>query len=153
MTEKFERLTVGLILERDLWSIGSGILEGARFSTRFRQEFAGRPDVSALPRLVRVAWEFDAGANDEPAGAQLKAMAVFENRLASAVEEDLVAVLAAVITHRGRRTWVFYCADIQVFAERLHHMPQERDPYPIKIETKNDPGWTFLYETVIPKQD
>jgi hypothetical protein len=150
MNRSRDQLTVGLILERDLWSLGDGVLDGAPFSTRFRQEFAGRPDVSAFPRLVRVAWDFAAGANGAPRAADSKAMEVFENRLTSAPEKDLSAVLVAVITHQGRRTWAFYCSDIQVFAARLQQMPQEREPYPIAIETQNDPEWEFLHESVLP---
>jgi len=70
-------------------------------------------------------------------------MEVFENRLVGALESDLSGLLANVITTNGYREWVLYTKSVDVFSERLHNMPQEKEPYPIQIEADHDPGWTY----------
>lgn len=80
-----------------------------------------------------------------------EAMGIFEDRLVSAVESDVCAVLVAVVTTNNTRMWVFHTLSIPAFSERLHYMQQEAAPYPIEIEADSDPEWRFVYDTIIPE--
>jgi hypothetical protein len=87
-----------------------------------------------------------------PSLGESREMEIFENRLVDAIESDLSGVLAGVVTTNGYRIWVIYVMDIDVFSERLHYMPQEDSPYPIRVETFSDSDWDFFFDNVRSKQ-
>lgn len=137
------------IVANDRWSLAEGMHDDKPLLIRFREELRARPDVTALPLLVRVVWDFDTDATGMPDGEAGDAMEVFENRLVDAVEPDRIAVLTAVVTHDGDREWLFYAADAAAFARRLTEMPQEPERYPIEISVERDPAWSALHDGIL----
>lgn len=85
-----------------------------------------------------------------PDDSDSTAMAVFENRLCDAWENDGLAFLAAVLTFDVARQWVFYTDNVAECDERLAAIPQEADPYPIELATEEDPAWAYLREILGP---
>lgn len=118
---------------------------------RFRNELAPDSGISKHPQLIRIYWDYTQHESGMPSTDDSQSMEVLENRLVGALEADLSGVLAAAITTNGYREWVWYCVSIEVFAEKLHNMPQETDPYPIQIEAENGPVWGYFFNQVRPE--
>ena len=78
-------------------------------------------------------------------------MEVFENRLVESLEADMSGILTSVITTNGYREWVFYSKSVESFSEKLHNMPQQKEPYPIDIQADSDPGWNYFFNSVRPE--
>lgn len=142
-------MTVASIVSRDIWSLAHGTHEGVPLLVRVRQEFNQSTNVEGYPKLILVKWAFQGDPAGLPSGADQAQMERFENRLVTAVELDLAAVLVAVITTGGVRTWALYGRSVKTFSDRLHAMPQEQAQYPIDVEARDDPRWTFLHESVV----
>ena len=100
------------------------------------------------PRLFQVYWDFPKHSSGMPSNELSDEMRVFEDRIVEALEGDLSGILVAAITGGGYREWVFYSKSIDDFAKKLHNMPQNADPYPIQIETKEDVGWKYFFEDI-----
>ena len=142
-------MTVAQILAADRWTLAEGECEGHPLILRYRQDFRGRPDVSAYPHLVRVTWHYAPNMAGMPERAASEQMSVFEDWLVAAVEPERTAVLAAVVTHDGDREWLFYGADVRAFARALRAIPQGDERLPIDITTEPDPDWTTLHEDIL----
>ena len=82
---------------------------------------------------------------------ELEKLHSFENRLVDAVELDESAVLAAVLTGRNEREFVFFAKEPKDFVRRLTEMPQEKDRYPIQIRLNQDPSWSY-FDGIIPSE-
>ncbi|CAN7500205.1 DUF695 domain-containing protein [Pseudoxanthomonas sp. LjRoot143] len=143
------RKTVVQIVESDQWSLAEGLHNDKPLLIRYRGEFASKPDVSAYPILIRVSWSFATDDSGMPESSASDAMAIFEDRLVSAVESHRDAVLAAVITNDGQREWLFYASSTREFGRRLTEMPQEEERYPISLTSENDSGWSVLHEDIL----
>ena len=138
------------IIEIDQWAIAEGTHNELPLMIRFRSKLTPAIDVSSHPQLIRIYWEFGSHASGMPSNSDSEDMEVFENRLVEALESDLAGILTSVITTNGYREWVYYTTSIDTFAARLHNMPQEQEPYPIKIETEADPNWDYYFNSVRP---
>src|SRR5207247_2013326 len=49
--------------------------------------------------------------------------------------------LVQVATGMGLKEWIYYARSRELFMERLNTRLAGHDPYPIKIEFFDDPGW------------
>ena len=139
------------IVKNDQWSIAEGTHNDLPLMIRFRNKLSPDSGVSNHPQLIRIFWNYSPHESGMPSADDSQSMEIFENRLVDALETDLSGVLAAAITTNGYREWVWYCLSTDVFAERLHNMPQETDPYPIEIEAENDPKWGYYFNQVRPE--
>lgn len=108
-------------------------------------------DISNHPQLIQIYWNYSKHDSGMPSSVDSQHMEIFENRLVDALENDLTGILVAVITTGGVREWVYYTKSLDAFAERLHNMPQESAPYPIEIDTDNDPEWEYFFNQVRPE--
>ncbi len=64
-----------------------------------------------------------------------------------------VATWAASSSSQRLRT---HGALVQACSERLRNMPQNADPYPVELNTEEDPEWAYLHENIlmrVPKKD
>jgi len=143
------KVTVQSIVAKDIWSVANGNHDGKPLVIRFRQDFRLKPDVHAFPKRIKVNWSYRGGESGMPDSVTSEAMGVFEDRLVSAVETDLSAVLVAVITNNNSRVWVYYTSSVPTFSKRLHEIPQEESPYPIDIEAETDPDWRFVFDNIL----
>ena len=139
------------IIKSDQWAVAEGTHNDLPLMIRFRNKLSPGSSISNHPQLIRIYWDYTPHESGMPSTNDSQSMEVFENRLVDALETDLSGVLAAAITTNGYREWVWYCLSTDVFAERLHNMPQETEPYPIEIETENDPEWAYFFNTVRPE--
>ena len=139
------------IISRDKWAGAEGTHNERPLIIRFRNEVSKDCDLKELPHLMRVFWTFEDSPSGMPSREENEAMRIFEDRLIDALEKDLAGMLIAAITTNGYREWVYYAKSVETFAERLHVMPQEENPYPIEIQTREDPKWDYFFNNVRPE--
>ncbi|TMN86517.1 hypothetical protein CWB72_19675 [Pseudoalteromonas phenolica] len=139
------------IINSDQWAVAEGTHNDLPLMIRFRNKLSKDSSISNHPQLIRIYWDYSPHESGMPSTDDSQSMEVFENRLVDALETDLSGVLAAAITTNGYREWVWYCVSTEVFAESLHNMPQETEPYPIEIEAESDPEWDYFFSQVRPE--
>lgn len=149
MLNKIEEL-----LAHDSWAASSGERGGAPFVLRFRTPVIAPGDVVSHRSLLQVVWIYaDEDSGAMPTDDDSVQMEVFENRLVEAWEHDALAFLAAVLTFDGARQWVFYTHDVATCGQRLDEMPQEEEPYPIELTTRDDPDGSYLRDEILKTVD
>lgn len=139
------------VIENDAWAGAEGVNNGLPVIIRFRNKIEQGRHTNEHPQLLQVYWEFDKHSNGMPSRDVMQEMTIFEDRISEALEKDLSGVLVAAITTNGYREWVFYAKSLDSFAEQLHNMPQNSEPYPIKIETMIDTEWKYFFDSVRPE--
>ena len=142
--------TLENIIKNDEWTVAEGTHKNLPLIIRYRNELNSQLNLSNHPQLIQVYWEYADHSSGMPNDIDTKKMEVFENRLIEALESDLSGILTSVITTNGYREWVYYTTSVEAFSDKLHHMPQEKDPYPIEIETESDPKWNYYFKRVNP---
>ncbi len=139
------------IVSEDQWAVAEGIHNDLPLMIRFRNKLVSGINVSKHPRVIKIYWEYAEHQSGMPSKRDSELMEKFENRMVDALESDLAGVLTAVITTNGSREWVYYVKSVDEFGSRLHNMPQEKEPYPIQIETEVDSGWGYFFDQVRPE--
>lgn len=131
------------------WSIAEGHTGEYPFQVRFRT-FSAELQRSDYPKRLNVFWSMRL-PNEEGLAtkAELDHLHVFEDRLVAAVEQDESVLLAAVVSGRSEREFVFYLQQPQLFLKRLSDMPQEEERYPIEIHLADDPEWSY-FDDLLP---
>ena len=144
-------------LQNDRWRLIEGNCDDGRFFLRFRIPVLGIPVTTGYFHVLTIVWDYGPGNSGAlPTTADSEEMEEFENRFCDAVEHDATALLTAVLTLDGSRQWVFYTSDVQACSERLQNIPQNAEPYPIELNTEEDPEWAYLHENIlllVPKKD
>lgn len=139
------------LIRCDIWSLATGELDVGAWLLRFRTPVLDAAEVSGYHRCLRIVWRYaESGIGALPGEHDRDAMETFENRICDTLERDGLAVLVAVFTFDGGRQWVFYSSSIALCGERINSMPQEDEPYPIEIDTFDDPSWGYLREEILP---
>lgn len=132
-------------IQYNIWSISEGFSSEMPFIIRFRTPVLEPKEVGEYTSLLTVVWPYaEEDSGEMPTETESKEMEIFEDRLLKAWESDATAVLTAVFTFDGARQWVFYTRDRNRCTLLLHQMPQEEEPYPIELETEEDPEWEYL---------
>lgn len=136
-------------VKRDRWSQAAGTHDDVPFLFRFREELRVVTDFTGYLRLLIVSWTYThddcSGIPDEE---ELNELQDFENHLVESFEHDFLAVLAAVLTERGTRQWLFYTSDTVECQHRLNAMPQKAQRYPIELIAKTDAGWSCFRDKI-----
>jgi hypothetical protein len=136
-------------VKQDCWSQVAGKHDDAPFMFRFREGFCDMTDFTGYPRLLTITWAYTHdGSSGIPGKEELSQMQDFENHLVDAFEHDFLAVLAAVLTERGTRQWLFYTSDMAECQLRLNAMPQKTERYPIELVAETDAGWGFFHDKI-----
>jgi len=131
------------------WAIAEGHTGEYPYQVRFRK-LPRTFDCSGHTKRLNVFWSMASSSNKGMATTdELGRLHVFEERLVNAVEYDGSAILAAVLTGRGEREFVYYVHDAQDFVARLSNMPHEAERYPIELHAADDPEWEY-YKSIIP---
>jgi uncharacterized protein YcfL len=133
------------------WSIAESQTDLYKFQVRYRRFEKAFPRTQ-YPNRLNIFWNVSFPDHEGLATKEeLEKLHSFENRLVDAVEIDESAVLAAVLTGRNEREFVFFAKDPKDFVRRLTEMPQEIDRYPIQIHLNQDPSWSY-FDEIIPNE-
>jgi hypothetical protein len=131
------------------WSVAEGQTDSYKFQVRYRRFEKAFPRTH-YPNRLNIFWNVSLPDQEGLATKEeLEKLHSFENRLIDTVELDESAILAAVLTGRKEREFVFFAKDPKDFVRRLTEMPQENDRYPIQIHLDQDPSWEY-FDEIIP---
>lgn len=133
----------------DDWAVAEGYWDETPAIVRVRtglDEWVADP---TLPERVVVTWSYDPEQDSGfPMAGDLTAMQEFEDRLVEALETPAVALLTAVVTHKGNREWIFYSTKIDEFMALLNEEFAEDPHFPLEIYRTEDPHWEQYREIV-----
>lgn len=131
----------------DSWNIAKASRGEFEILLRYRNKLVSKHS-DGYPRLFQVYWDFPKHSSGMPSNELSDEMRIFEDRIVDVLEGDFSGILVATITGGGYREWVFYTKSVDDFAKKLHNMPQNAEPYPIQIETKEDLNWKYFFDDI-----
>ena len=56
-------------------------------------------------------------------------------------KRDKTAYLTGIYTGNGRRDWIFYASNLNIFGKVFNRALESVDPMPLMIEAEEDPDW------------
>lgn len=103
---------------------------------------------------VTVSWNYGSGMpNDEDSRMMEKAT----DALMAEFKKDKVAYLTGIYTGDGRRDWVFYTMNLNIFGKVFNRALAPLEQMPLLIEAESDPDWEEYREmreiSYIPEND
>jgi hypothetical protein len=138
------------LLQSDTWSIAEGETPDGPVVIRFRSPVLKGEQTGDFSTLITVAWVYgEEGSGLMPSDEQTEAMDGFEARLYELWEKSGLAVLTAILTFDGARQWVWYAASFDRCIDLLEKMPEESQPYPLELDTEEDPHWGYLNDEIL----
>ena len=138
------------LLQSDNWSIADGETPDGPVVIRFRTPILKGGQTGDFTTLITVAWIYgEEGSGLMPSPEQSETMERFEETLFSVWEKSGLAVLTAVLTFDGARQWVWYAASFDRCIDLLENLPEESEPYPIELDTEEDPQWGYLNDEIL----
>lgn len=106
---------------------------------------------------VDVAWEYGAGPGGMPDDATAREMERATEALQEAFRKDKVAYLTGIYTGDGRRDWIFYTKNLNIFNTVFNRALEPLDTMPLLIEAEEDSDWNEYKEmreiSYIPEND
>lgn len=90
---------------------------------------------------VEVSWNYESDSSGMPCEADAKLMEQATDALMAAFKKDKVAYLTGIYTGAGRRDWVFYTKNLNIFGKVFNRALEELDTMPLLIEAESDPDW------------
>lgn len=120
----------------------------------------GRDNLHAFMRSgkfndrVEIRWKYVADEVGMPVMEDAKRMELMEEALRSAVEKNKLAIMTAVYTGGGEKSWVFYTRTSAVFFQTLNEALSSFELFPLELFAEKDPDWEEyqdMYE--MKKQD
>jgi hypothetical protein len=106
------------------------------------------PDATQVlfSRLFVIAWIYEPTESGLPDTSTYRRMKEFGDALESGTLKGQVAYQALTKTGNGKREWLKYTADAQVFTESLNSDLAGQAPYPMELRAFADPTWEALRE-------
>ncbi|MDE5790506.1 MAG: DUF695 domain-containing protein [Muribaculaceae bacterium] len=90
---------------------------------------------------VTVSWDYNRLPNGMPEDADARLMEKATDALQSAFKKDKVAYMTGIYTGDGRRDWIFYTKNLNIFNKVFNKALEELDTMPLAIEAEADPEW------------
>lgn len=106
---------------------------------------------------VTVGWEYNALPSGMPEDADAELMEKATDALMAAFKKDKAAYMTGIYTGDGRRDWIFYTKNLNIFGNIFNHALEGLDRMPLIIEAEEDPDWEEYREmreiSYIPEND
>ena len=127
------------------WTMAEGHVKTLPFKIRCR-EFSILFPKRVYATRVSLKWEMQLPAiHGLGSQAEIVMMQLFEKSLLSLIEKDKHGILSIVYTSKNIREYTFHTKDHKEFLQRLVHIPQPAQKYPVQIQSFDDENW--LYDT------
>ena len=121
------------------WALAEGRRGGRPYIIRIRTDLkpvTGHPD---FPNRLLAAWSIRPASKDGlPSVEEEEVIADFETLLTGALGAAGTTVLAAVQTHHGERSWLFYAGELSQAQRSLDALAED---FPVSFIAEADPGW------------
>lgn len=106
---------------------------------------------------VTVSWNYDALPSGMPVERDAELMGKATDALIEGFKKDKIAYLTGIYTGDGRREWVFYTRNLNIFGSVFNKSLASLDQMPLLIEAESDPDWEEYREmrdiSYIPEND
>lgn len=111
-----------------------------------------------MPYLIRVSWRYNALADGMPDDRDAELMGRVHDALEATFRKDKAAYMVAVYTGEGRRDWLFYTGNLNIFGKVFNRALEDvEETVPFEIDAQSDPDWSEYREmrelTYIPEDD
>lgn len=91
---------------------------------------------------VNVAWRYNALPSGMPEPQEAEMMERITDAFLSEFKKDKVAYLTGIYTGDGRRDWVFYTQNLNIFQKVFNRSLEEiEETIPFEIEAEEDGDW------------
>ena len=98
------------------------------------------------PYLIRVQWDYNAGADGFPDEIDADLMGRINDALTAEFSKDKTAYLVAIYTGDGRRDWLFYAQNLAIFGKVFNRALADLETAPLEISAESDPEWQAYAE-------
>lgn len=106
---------------------------------------------------VTVSWDYNALPSGMPEDSDAELMEKATDALLEEFKKDKVAYMTGIYTGDGRRDWVFYTQNLNIFGRVLNRALAPLEQMPLLIEAESDPDWEEYHEmreiSYIPEND
>lgn len=100
-------------------------------------------DSGKFPYLVRVSWDYNALPDGMPDESDAELMGRVAEALETGFRKDKVAYITAIITGEGKRDWLFYTGNLNIFGKVFNRsLETVPETVPFVIEAESDPQWS-----------
>ena len=116
----------------------------------------GRDDITPFiqsgkfKEYVQITWKYEGNMPDDELAEQMETM---QEHLRKNVETDKLAILAAIDTGAGERTWIYSTRTVPIFCQRMNEALSQHPLYPIQISATHDPQWEEYLEIYEMKEN
>lgn len=106
---------------------------------------------------VTVSWQYDVLPSGMPEDSDAFLMEKATDALQAEFDKDKVAYMTGIYTGEGRRDWVFYTSNLNIFGKVFNRALVDLEQMPLLIEAEEDPDWAEYREmrdiSFIPETD
>lgn len=99
-----------------------------------------------FPYRVTVSWDYNRLPNGMPEDSDAEMMEKATDAMQEEFRKDKVAYMTGIYTGDGRRDWVFYTANLNIFQKVFNRALADLDTMPLVIEAQSDPEWNEYRE-------
>ena len=115
-------------------------------------------DSGKMPYLIRVSWRYEALPDGMPVERDAELMGRVQDAFEATFRKDKAAYLVAVFTGEGRRDWLFYTGNLNIFNKVFNRALEDiEETIPFEIDAQSDPEWGEYREmydlTYIPEDE
>lgn len=90
---------------------------------------------------VTVIWDYDAEPSGYPDKATSELMEQATDAMAEEFRKDDIAYMTGIYTGDGRREWVFYTSNMNIFNKVFNRALENLPVLPIVVEAEEDRDW------------
>lgn len=90
---------------------------------------------------VTVEWDYHALPNGMPEDEDAHLMEQATDALQEEFRKDKIAYMTGIYTGDGRRDWIFYTQNLNIFNKVFNRALADLDTMPLMIEAEADPEW------------
>lgn len=95
---------------------------------------------------VSVGWDYERMPDGMPADRDAEMMEKATDALMQAFKKDKVGYMTGIYTGDGRRDWIFYTKNLNIFNKVFNMALSELDTMPLIIEAEEDKDWAEYRE-------
>lgn len=95
---------------------------------------------------VTVSWEYNSLPSGMPEDEDARLMEEATDFLMQEFKKDKVAYLTGIYTGDGRRDWVFYTQNLNIFGRVFNRALASLPQMPLLIKAESDPDWSEYRE-------
>jgi hypothetical protein len=128
------------------WVLADGTLNDEPITIRYRDELESELTSGEFAQCVQISWtaaDVDP-VTGYPSDKELVFIDDFNQKLMTAVEEQLHALVVMVIMSQGINQWILYAKDTSQLQSDLNTIPTDTGLYPIEIVAEEDAKWDIF---------